>query len=83
MVDTQNFKALKASIVIEGFQMNIYNHVFLQRNDKPNKYHKNIRDFNGIEISLKTNANAKHSSLKYVIYMDSLIFTTFIFRWNL
>lgn len=36
MVDTQNFKELKASLVIEGFQMNIYNRVFLERYDKPN-----------------------------------------------
>ena len=36
MVDTQNLKALKASLVIEGFQMNIVNHVFLERYDKPN-----------------------------------------------
>ena len=35
MVDTQNLKALKASLVIEGFQMNIVNHVFLERYDKP------------------------------------------------
>ena len=36
MVDTQKIKALKVSLVIEGFQMNIYKHVFLQRCDKPN-----------------------------------------------
>lgn len=48
MVATQDFKAVKASTVIEEFQMNTYYHGFLQRYDK-----SNIIKVLGILVELK------------------------------